>query len=869
MENATPMMKQYFKIKENYEEHILFFRVGDFYEMFYNDALVASKELNIVLTSKGGKQTDPSSVKTPMCGIPFHSADTYIARLIKKGFKVAICEQVDTSTDEFGVMKRDVVRVITPGTVIDENILESGKNNYILSIYLKNGSGFGVSVCDISTGEFSTTEFPSIKDNQRLFDEIVRIKPAEIICNSDFYNHYLSQKVRNELFYFLNDVDVRMFEIETATDTLCKHFNINNLSSFGLDKKELATSASGGLLWYISYTQKGRINQVSSLKYYEVTDFMILDASSRKNLELTETIRDKKIKGSLLAVIDETGTAMGARLLRKWVEQPLLNSDEINKRLGAVEELINDFMLREELIENLNNIKDFERILSRISYKNASERDLINLKNSIENLPEMKKVLRTCKSKYLVEIYNQLDELKDIFTIIDDAIVDDTYMSVLDGQIIKDGYNEELDIVLRTKNKATELISNLENKEREKTGIKTLKVSVNNVFGYYIQVSTANVSKVPDYYIRRQTLTNSERYITNELKDLEELIFGADEKIAEFEKEIFNEILENINNNMARIQYLAYTISLIDTLQSLAVIAEKMNYSKPIVDDGEKIIITKGRHPVVEKNMNNQFIANDSNFDDEENRLAIITGPNMAGKSTYMRQNAIIVLMAQIGSFVPADFAHIGIVDRIFTRVGASDDLSSGQSTFMVEMAEVANILHNATNKSLVILDEIGRGTSTFDGLSIAWAVLEYIVDKKKIGSKTLFATHYHELSELEGKIDGVKNYCIDVKESGDDIIFLRNIKRGGANNSYGIQVAKLAGLPEKVIERSNEILKELQSVDIAKNSNTNSKNNSDDILNSNEREILEELEKLDIMSMSPIESHELLMKYCELLKNK
>ena len=868
MAKITPMMQQYLEIKEEYKHCLLFFRLGDFYEMFFEDAVIASKELEITLTGKDWGQEE----RAPMCGVPFHSADGYIARLIEKGYKVAICEQVEDPKLAKGLVKREVVRVITPGTVVDHAVLDETKNNYLLSVF-GSSSGYGIALCDVTTGEFQTTEFSGVQAAEKILDEIARFSPVELICNGEFSENLLAKEIDRRFRLFANEIDSRMYEYQTAKDALQKHFRVQTLEGFGLQKKPLAVSAAGALMWYLNETQKNDLNHISTLKYYTTGDFMLLDVSSRRNLELTETMREKSKKGSLLSVLDKTQTAMGARLLRKWVEQPLLSVEEIRKRLDGVEELFQDLFLREEIKEILHSMYDFERIMSRVVYQNANARDLAALKNSIENLPLLKEILSRCKSPYLMELQEKLDPLENIYTLISQAIVEDPPFSVREGGMICTGFQEELDTYRKAKENGTAWIREMEEEEREKTGIKTLKVRYNKVFGYYIEVTRSNLELVPENYIRKQTLANAERFITPELKELEELILGAEDKITTLEYDLFCEIRNAVAAEVERIQYCAYLVSVIDCLQSLAEVAQSMGYTKPRVDDGDIIHIQGGRHPVVEKTMGGQFIPNDTYLDQEDTRLAIITGPNMAGKSTYMRQTALIVLMAQIGSFVPAEEAHIGIVDRIFTRVGASDDLSAGQSTFMVEMTEVANILNNATEKSLLILDEIGRGTSTFDGLSIAWAVLEYIADPKQIGAKTLFATHYHELSELEGKLSGVKNYCIAVQEQGEDIIFLRKIQRGGADHSYGVQVARLAGLPNKVIRRSGQILKQLNAADITKKAKkiaVESKEQMEeaaqqmDMFHIAENQLADELSKLDVMAMTPIEA---LQKLFELQK--
>ncbi len=852
-------MEQYFEIKKQYKHCLLFFRLGDFYEMFFEDAMIASKELEITLTGKDWGQEE----RAPMCGVPFHSAEGYIARLIEKGYKVAICEQVEDPKQAKGIVKREVVRVITPGTVLDNRILDETKNNYILCIY-SDRSGYGMAVCDVTTGEFLVTEFSGVQAMGKMGDEIARYAPAEILCNDLFSQYAIAKELERKFHLKLNLCDDWMFEKQTAEKNLCNHFKVQTLEGYGLKDKPFAVCAGGCLIQYLYDTQKNDLHHISQIKLYASQDYMLLDASSRKNLELTETMREKNRKGSLLWVLDKTKTAMGARLLRKWVEQPLIDANEIQKRLDSVEELKNELFIREEIKEVLGSMYDFERIMSRVVYQSANCRDLVALKHSIENLPLLKEIIRKCKTAYIKKLYESLDPLQNIYALIDKAIVEEPPFTVREGGMIKQGFSGELDVLLKAKTEGTTWIQELEEEEREKTGIKNLKIKYNKVFGYYIEVTKSNLNEVPDRYLRKQTLANCERYITPQLSDLAELILGAEEKIVGLEYTLFTEIRNAIAAEVERIQYCAHITSVVDSIQSLAEIAQSMNYVKPKLNVEGIIDICGGRHPVVEKMIPTQFIANDVFLDNQESRLSIITGPNMAGKSTYMRQTALIVLMAQIGSFVPADSADIGITDRIFTRVGASDDLSSGQSTFMVEMTEVANILNNATANSLLILDEIGRGTSTFDGLSIAWSVLEYIADKRMIGAKTLFATHYHELTELEGKLQGVKNYCIAVEEQGEDIIFLRKIKRGGADNSYGIQVAKLAGLPNQVIKRSGQILNQLNAADITKKAKkiaqesqeqSQQKTQQLDMFSFKETQLLEEIKQLDVMAMTPIEA--------------
>lgn len=874
----TPMMSQYLEIKENYKDCLLFFRLGDFYELFFEDAITTVAELDIALTKKSCGKKDGKSLKVDMCGVPFHSADGYIAKLIEKGHKVAICEQVEDPKNMSGkIVKRDVVRVVTAGTVIDTNILEESKNNYIMCLF-ENKAGIGVSVCDVSTGEFLTIQF-SLSEKSKVIDEIAKYNPSEIICNSKFSLVSNVEKVFGIKIYTCLDF---YFEIDNAKDTLLKHFDVLNLSGFGIDEEPILISVSGALMRYLLDTQKNNLSHISNVKKYTTNKYMSLDISSRRNLELTETIREKSKKGSLLWVLDKTKTPMGARLIRKWIEQPLIDKEDIENRLLAVEYIKNNTLDKIDLIDYLSKIKDMERLIGKISYQTANARDLISLKNSFKNLPEIKQILLKSNTQLIKNICADFDTLEDLYNIICSAIQEEPPFSIREGDIIKDGFNEQIDNFREAKNKGTSWLLDLEEKEREKTGIKNIKIRYNKVFGYYIEVTNSYLSLVPDDYIRKQTLANCERFITEELKKIEEAILGADEKLVEIEYEEFCKVRNHLADNIGRIQKMANIIATLDVLLSFAEVAIKNNYKKPNVldDKNGNINISLGRHPVVELLVEDSFIPNNTILDKEKNRLAIITGPNMAGKSTYMRQVALIVLMAQIGSFVPCDDADICIVDRIFTRVGASDDLATGQSTFMVEMSEVANILNNATDKSLLILDEIGRGTSTFDGLSIAWAVLEHIAER--IGARTLFATHYHELTEIEGKIDGVNNYCVEIKDNGDDIIFLRKIIKGGATSSYGIHVAKLAGIPGRVIDRANEILEILNVCDATKTSNVNIQNldekNEDEedfyYNASTKRTILfvDELEKefksLDIDNISPREAWQKLFDIKSKLQN-
>ncbi|MCI9237017.1 DNA mismatch repair protein MutS [Lachnospiraceae bacterium 50-23] len=803
------MMQQYVKTKAEYKDCILFYRLGDFYEMFYEDALTASRELEITLTGKNCGLEE----RAPMCGVPYHAVDGYLNRLVSKGYKVAICEQVEDVSQAKGLVKREVVRIATPGTNLDTQALDETKNNYLMCIsYIADR--YGVSVADVTTGEYLVTEIGS---SGKLFDEIYRFMPSELICNEAFYMSGMDiEDLRERLGITVYSLDAWYFDDSICETVLKEHFNCQTLEGLGLADYECGTVASGALLQYLKETQKTALTHMSRLTAYTTGKYMLLDSSTRRNLELCETLREKQKRGSLLWVLDKTKTAMGARNLRKYVEQPLIDKDSINERLDAVEEFKNNAILREEIREYLAPVYDLERLVSKITYQTANPRDLTAFESSLSMLPHIKCILNDMKSPLNKRLYEELDPLEDICQLIQSAIREEPPITMREGGIIRDGYNEEVDRLRSAKSDGKDWLAKLEEQEREKTGIKNLRIRYNKVFGYYLEVTNSFKNMVPDYYTRKQTLANAERYIIPELKELEDTILGAEDKLYALEYQLYCEVRDQIAKEVVRIQTTARTIAKTDTFASLALVAEQNNYVRPHVNEKGVIDIKDGRHPVVEKVIpHDMFITNDTYLNDKKNRISIITGPNMAGKSTYMRQTALIVLMAQIGSFVPASFADIGLVDRIFTRVGASDDLASGQSTFMVEMTEVANILRNATSKSLLILDEIGRGTSTFDGLSIAWAVIEHISSSKLLGAKTLFATHYHELTELEGKIDNVNNYCIAVKEKGDDIIFLRKIVKGGADKSYGIQVARLAGVPSSVTDRAKEIVEELIHADI------------------------------------------------------
>ena len=809
LSQLSPMMQHYMETKKEYPDCILFYRLGDFYEMFFDDALTVSKELEITLTGKDCGLSE----RAPMCGVPFHAVDSYLYRLVQKGYKVAIAEQMEDPKQAKGLVKREVIRVVTPGTITSSQVLDETKNNYLMGIVYMDGI-YGISTADISTGDFMVTEVDS---DRELFDEINKFSPSEIICNNAFYMSGVDMDgLKNRYQVVISSLDSRFFGEESCRRILMEHFKVGALVGLGLEDYATGIIAAGAVMQYIYETQKSTLEHITTVTPYSTGQYMVIDTSTRRNLELVETMREKQKRGTLLWVLDKTKTAMGARLLRACIEQPLIHRDEIIRRQNAVEELNMNYISREEICEYLNPIYDLERLIGRISYKTANPRDLIAFRSSLEMLPYIKRILGEFNSELLAELGRELDPLQDIFRLIGDAIVEEPPITVREGGIIKDGYNQEADKLRQAKTEGKNWLAELEAREKEKTGIKTLKVKFNKVFGYYFEVTNSFKDQVPDYYIRKQTLTNAERFTTDELKQLEDIIMGAEEKLVSLEYDLFCEVRDKIGAEVIRIQKTAKSIAGIDVFCSLSGVATRRNYVKPSINDKGVIQIKNGRHPVVEQMMrDDMFVANDTFLDNGKNRLSVITGPNMAGKSTYMRQVALIVLMAQLGSFVPAQEADIGICDRVFTRVGASDDLASGQSTFMVEMTEVANILRNATRNSLLVLDEIGRGTSTFDGLSIAWAVIEHISNSKLLGAKTLFATHYHELTELEGTIAGVKNYCIAVKEQGDDIVFLRKIVRGGADKSYGIQVAKLAGVPDSVIARAKEIAEELSDADI------------------------------------------------------
>ena len=867
-EKCSPMMQKYLETKEQYKDCILFYRLGDFYEMFFDDAILVSRELEITLTGKDCGLEE----RAPMAGIPFHAAENYIARLVSKGYKVAICEQLEDPKTTKGIVKRGVIKVVTPGTVVESNMLEERKNNYIMSIY-KAGLYFGIAVSDISTGEFYSTEIKETNNFSLLMDEISRYSPAEIVANkmmNESTEEILKIKTRFPSVY-ITTCDEAYFS-EDISKTV-QNFRLVDSKGNDIEKaddKMLAIASINALKEYITSTQMTDLSHINKVVIYSVSKYMSLDINARRNLEITEKLRDRSKKGTLLWVLDKTSTSMGGRLLRRWLNDPLIDENEINKRLGAVEKLKNDIMLRGEVTENLKKVYDIERLAGKMAYGNGTPRDMITLKNSLSKLPEIRQVLQNVKSKYLQEIYQNIDELKDIHELIEKSIVDEPPMTTKDGGYIKLGYDENIDTLKHATTDGKSWLMKLEADEKEKTGIKSLKIGFNKVFGYYIEVTNLYKDMVPDTYIRKQTLTNGERYITEELKNMENQILGAEEKVIKLELEAFRQVREEIAGNVKRMQRTAEAISSLDVLTSFAQVAEEMNYCKPTINKEGILNIKEGRHPVIEKMLSSgEFVSNDTYLDTDQNRLAIITGPNMAGKSTYMRQVALITLMAQVGSFVPATEATIGVVDKIFTRVGASDDLSMGQSTFMVEMMEVASILKEATKNSLVILDEIGRGTSTYDGLSIAWAVAEYIADKNKCGAKTLFATHYHEMTTLEREGNGIKNYSIAVKEKGEDIIFLRKIVEGGTDESYGVHVAKLAGVPKDVTKRANEILKSLERKSVLKDKKPEKEDKKKvegqfDMFNYKLAEVAHELDMVNLNELTPIDALNTLVRIKE-----
>lgn len=879
MAGLSPMMSQYMDTKKEYPDCILFYRLGDFYEMFFEDALLVSRELELTLT---GKECGLEE-RAPMCGVPHHSVDTYLQRLVEKGYKVAIAEQMEDAKFAKGLVKREVVKIVTPGTLTSDNNLQEDKNHFLMSI-VYNAGRFGIACVDISTGDF----FVSEADNLRiLYDEINKFYPSEIISNYAIEMSGMDfEFIKNNYALNVSKLNDEYFAHKNSEEIILKQFAVPKLFSLGLDAYPEGQIAAAAILRYLYETQKSSCAQINSVKAYKTGEYMLIDTNSKRNLELVETMRDKKKHGSLLWLMDATKTAMGARLLRNYVEQPLINVEKILERQDAIAELLSKYVDREELREYLDAVYDLERLMSKVSTATAGSKDLLALSDSIAILKPIKNLLNTFDSNLLRELNQSLDLLSDIYDIINRSINEDAPLSLKEGNLIKTAYSEEIDKLRLASTQGKQWLAELEESERTKTGIKLLRIKYNKVFGYYFEVTNSYKSQVPDYFIRRQTLSNAERYTTEKLKELEELILGAQDKLFDLEYGIFVGIRQSIAGEIIRIQKTAKVIAQLDVLQSLAHIAYKHNFTRPDINTKGIIDIKDGRHPVIEKIVgDDKFIANDTYLDSSKHRMSIITGPNMAGKSTYMRQTALIVLMAQIGSYVPASYANISICDRIFTRVGASDDLASGQSTFMVEMTEVSNILRNATRNSLVILDEIGRGTSTFDGLSIAWAVVEHISNTKLLGAKTLFATHYHELTELEGVLPGVNNYCVSVSEHGDDIVFLRKIVKGGADKSYGIQVAKLAGVPDVVIERAKELAAELDNLDLAKHTNQiiSADKKHKAIPRQNELEaaqlsfslttkdddIIEELKAVDIGMLTPIDALNTLYRLQNKIKNR
>ena len=855
MAELSPMMKQYFEIKEKNKDCILFYRLGDFYEMFYEDAILASRELELTLTGRDCGQEE----RAPMCGVPFHSCEGYIAKLVSKGYKVAICEQTEDPKAAKGLVKRDIIRVITPGTVMEQSMLDESRNNYICSMY-SSDKKIGICFCDISTGELYATDISGRDYYRILTNQLASYSPREILFGGDIINlKQLPEFIKSKLSAGVEMLDDDKFELSLCRETVEQQFpgEMHLISD-----KPVVISSVGALINYLRETQMSGLERINHLEIYNESQYMRLDYNTQRNLELTQTMLSKTKRGSLLWVIDKTKTAMGKRLIRSWLDHPLMNISKINNRQSAVEELVNDTVLRLELTATLSGIYDIERIMTKIVYGSANARDLRSLCSAITDLPQISDLISGCQSSYMRMIYKDLDLLEDIHSLIDSAIVDDPPFSVREGGMIREGYNKELDIVNSDMNNSKDILSQIEAQEREKTGIPKLKIGYNRVYGYFLEVTNFYKNLVPDTYIRKQTLTGSERYITPDLKDLESRILGAKDRAIAMEYTLFETIRTTVSDNLERIQNTAKALATLDALTSLANVASDNRYVRPEVNQSTAIVIKDSRHPVVELLLrDSSFVPNDVNLDTKGERVDIITGPNMAGKSTYMRQIALIVLMAQMGSFVPASSAKIGIVDSIFTRVGASDDLASGQSTFMVEMNEVANIVKNATSKSLLILDEIGRGTSTFDGMSIARAVLEYCADKKKLGAKTLFATHYHELSVMEQLLDGVKNYSIAVKKRGDDITFLRRIVPGGADDSYGIEVAKLAGVPNTIINRAKEILADLESgkaETIIEKVNVN-EDTQLSLMGVASSPVIDKLKSVDLNTLTPIEAMNLL----------
>ncbi len=878
-QTLTPMMQHYIETKKEYQDCILFYRLGDFYEMFFEDALIASKELEITLTGKSCGLEE----RAPMCGIPYHALDGYLNKLISRGMKVAICEQVEDPKLAKGIVKREVVRVVTPGTNQNIQALEETKNNYLMSIvYLTDKTG--ISIADATTGDYYLTE---VDDLRKLLDEIAKYSPTEIICNHALLMSGIEiEELKHKYNTAIYPLEAWYFDDDTCKKLLQEHFKVGTLTGLGIEEFPAGLIAAGSLLQYLYQTQKSSFPHFTKISPYNSGKYMLLDSSSRRNLELTETLRDKNKRGSLLWVLDKTKTAMGARTLRTYLEQPLIDVKEIDDRLDAVDTFLGNPVVRDEIREYLSAIYDLERLLGKVSYKTASPRDLIAFKKSLEMIPHIKVLLRDFEVALITKLEQEMDDLRDIYHLIETSIMEDAPITVKEGSLIKDGFHQDIDMLRLAKTEGKNWLAELEDAQREKTGIKNLRIKYNKVFGYYFEVTNSYLNLVPDDFIRKQTLSNAERYTTTRLKELEDTILNAEDKLYTLEYDVYCTIRDQIALSLSRIQRTAKAVARLDVFTTLALVAERNHYSRPTINRNGIIEIKNGRHPVVEKMIEHDlFIENDTYLDNENHAISVITGPNMAGKSTYMRQSALIVLMAQIGSFIPAREAEIGIVDRIFTRVGASDDLASGQSTFMVEMNEVANILRNATSDSLLILDEIGRGTSTFDGLSIAWAVIEHISNRKLLGAKTLFATHYHELTELEGKISNVNNYCIAVKEKGDDIVFLRKIIKGGADKSYGIQVAKLAGIPDSVISRAKELVAQLSDNDITQKVQDIASYKKEEVKKRvldevdlkqislfdtvKEEDILNELLTIDITTLTPLDALNKLHALQNKLKNR
>lgn len=880
MAEMTPMMQQYLETKKEYPDTILFYRLGDFYEMFFEDAITASKELEITLTGKNCGLEE----RAPMCGIPYHAVDGYLARLVSKGYKVAICEQMEDPKLAKGIVKREVIRVVTPGTNLNAQTLDEGRNNYLMSIAYFQGK-IGLSIADVTTGDYYLTE---VEDNRKLLDEINKYSPSEIICNDAFLVSGIDiEDLKGRLHIALYTQEPHFFDEDRCRKCLLKHFHVTSLLGMGIEDFPSGLIAAGCLMQYLTETQKTSLDHITHLYPYLTSKYMLLDSSTRRNLELTETLREKQKRGSLLWVLDKTRTAMGARTLRQFIEQPLIDRAQIEQRLNSVEALSKQAISRDEIREYLNPIYDLERLLGKVSYKTANPRDLIAFRNSLQMLPHIKTLLDDFDAELLKEINDQIDDLSDICNLIENSIEEDPPLAIKEGGIIREGFDETIDNLRHAKTEGKDWLAKLEEEDRERTGIKNLRIRYNKVFGYYYEVTNSYKDLVPEDYVRKQTLANAERYTNARLKELEDMILNAEDKLFTLEYDMFSRIRDAIAGEMERIQRTAKAVAKLDVLASLSLVAERNHYVRPSINEKGVIDIKAGRHPVVEQMISGEmFISNDTYLDNNKYCVSVITGPNMAGKSTYMRQVALIVLMAQIGSFVPATSANIGMVDRIFTRVGASDDLASGQSTFMVEMNEVANILRNATSNSLLILDEIGRGTSTFDGLSIAWAVIEHISNKKLLGAKTLFATHYHELTELEGKMSNVNNYCIAVKEKGDDIVFLRKIIKGGADKSYGIQVAKLAGVPDMVIDRAkeivaqlcdNDILEKVQSIVTPQNESRHKAVKYDEVDLSQmslfdtvtDEDVINELKEIDVTTLTPLDALNTLYRLQNKLKNR